>query len=68
MEKIKSRALAITTWETIDPEASGPQMKRVYLVTKVTNTTDYSPGQYLEKRVVDALCAAEGWTVNFITK
>ena len=38
-----------------------------YVITRVTNSTDYKPGWHLTKAKVDALIADE-WTVSVLSK
>jgi hypothetical protein len=35
----------------------------VYRIVRVTNTTEFTPGDFLERAKVDELCAAEDWNV-----
>jgi hypothetical protein len=35
----------------------------VYRIVRVTNTTEFTPGDFLDRAKVDELCAAEDWNV-----
>ena len=37
-----------------------------YRVEQVTDSTEYRPGQLLERKEVDDLCAASGWKVTVV--
>lgn len=36
----------------------------VYQIEKVTDSTEFGPGSFLEKKEVDELCAARDWKVT----
>jgi hypothetical protein len=35
----------------------------VYRIVRVTNTTEFTPGDFIERAKVDELCAAEDWNI-----
>ena len=48
-------------------DASGPNTGTPnYRVTKVTDSTEYHPGQVLTKHEVDSLCASRAWKVTVV--
>jgi hypothetical protein len=42
-----------------------PDALNKYLITRVTNSVDYCPGEYIEKDVVKKLIN-EGWTISVL--
>jgi hypothetical protein len=60
---MKLKTLALVTHEQIDPERVG-QMRRVWKVTKVTDSIEYNPEQVLLKNEVEALCRSKDWKVS----
>lgn len=59
----KQKTINLVSWEMLAPDQIG-QTRRVWKVTKVTNSVEFSPEQMLDKTTVDGLCAARDWTVN----
>lgn len=49
-----------------DPNSNpaDPKYQSRYRVEQVTNSVEFSPGQFLGKNEVDELCSSRGWTVN----
>lgn len=41
----------------------GKPLMQVYRVEQTTNTTDYHPGDMLDKETVDRLCRKSNWTI-----
>ena len=37
-----------------------------YRVEQVTDSVEYTPGQYLERKVVDELCHSRDWKVTIV--
>jgi len=51
---------------TVIPASGSYREIREYRVLVVKNSTEFSPGQVLERRVVDALCADKRWDVTIV--
>ena len=51
----------------LDIASSTEDQRFVYHVEKVKNSTAYSPGQYLMKGTVQALCESDTWDVTINT-
>ncbi len=39
-----------------------------FRVERVTDSTEFAPGQFISKKTVDELCASAGWKVTSISK
>lgn len=50
------------------PNRGDPEVRGMYNVTLVENSTEYSPGQQLTKDQVNALCDDPSWNVIIIPR
>ena len=57
---MKSKAIHLRTIENPNTVDGLP---RRYRVAKIVNSTEYAPGDFLNKAAVDELCAAKEWQV-----
>ncbi len=58
----KQKTIALTFPHQNPKEADG--INSLYQVVRVTDSTEYNPGQMLTKQQVDELCSAKYWTVS----
>lgn len=50
----------------VPTDPTGKQTR--YRVEKVTNSTEFSPHEFVNKREVDIMCAAKDWTVTIVPR
>lgn len=62
----KTKTIQLTSgWE--NPHAADG-LPHKYRVERVTDSTDYAPGEFLGKASVDDLCAASSWKVTIVAR
>jgi hypothetical protein len=61
---MKSKAIHLRTIENPNTVDGLP---RRYRVAKIVNSTDYAPGDIIDKQEVDELCALKEWNVVIVS-
>lgn len=58
----KTKTIHITSgW--VNPRSTDGNPRK-YRVERITDSTDFAPGEFLDKKAVDDLCAAPTWKVT----
>lgn len=69
-QKTKTISLTHGYWDEDirDLNERGKQANRIYKVERITDSTEFLPGQLLKKKQVDELCSSKEWKVTVTAK